>query len=149
MKKNIFGILVCAVVGFTTQMNAQELGLRFGNVLENNVAIDALVDIKNNSRVHANLSFSDRGLGVSALWNLSFLPINDYPDLHWYVGAGPYTILGKDFDLGLASEIGVEYQFIDFPMTIGLDWRPQLEIVDHTTFRAGGFGLNVRYQFSK
>lgn len=141
---NLTALFLMFNIVSTTQ--AQEIGLRLGNVLENSVAIDGLLEIKGNNRVHANLSFSDQGLGVSGLWGLEFKPINDFPDLHWYAGAGPYAIIGKRFDLGLATEIGIEYQFLDYPITLGFDLRPQLEIIDKTRLLFNQFGLNIRYQ---
>ena len=146
MKKTLF-ILISFIS--ICSLSAQEIGIRFGSGLGNNVAIDGILSIGEYSRVHADVTFSDDGLGAAALWNFSFEPINDFPDLHWYMGAGPFTVIGDDFDLGVAGEIGIEYEFLDIPLIIGLDWRPSLEIIDHTDFSAGGFGLNIRYQLNR
>ncbi len=130
-------------------ISAQEIGIRFGSGLENNVAIDGILSVGEYNRVHADVTFSKNGIGAAALWNFTFEPINDFPDLHWYMGAGPFAVIGDDFDLGVAGEIGIEYQFLDIPLIIGLDWRPAFELIDHTSFSARGFGLNVRYQFNR
>ena len=130
-------------------VSAQEIGIRFGSGIGNNVAIDGILAIGEYNRVHADLTFSGQGIGAAALWNFTFEPINDFPDLHWYMGAGPFAVIGDNFDLGVAGEIGIEYQFLDIPLIIGLDWRPALEVIDHTSFSASGFGLNVRYQFNR
>lgn len=146
MKKTL---LILAALLALTHVSAQEIGIRFGSGLENNVAIDGIFSIGEYSRVHTDVAFSNAGLGVAALWNFSFEPINDFPDLHWYLGAGPFAVIGDDFDLGVAGEIGIEYQFLDIPLIIGLDWRPTLEVIDHTRFSISGVGLNVRYQFNR
>lgn len=146
MKKTLF-ILISFFAFYN--LSAQEIGLRFGPGLGNSLAIDGIFSMGEYTRVHTDLTFSDDGLGAAALWNFSFEPINDFPDLHWYVGAGPYTVIGDDFDLGVAGEIGIEYQFLDIPLIIGLDVRPALEIIDDTSFSGTGFGLNVRYQFHR
>ena len=146
MKKAL--LLISSIITLT-QVSAQEIGIRFGSGLGNNVAIDGIFSIGEYSRVHTDLTFSNNGLGAAALWNFSFEPINDFPDLHWYLGAGPYTVIGDDFDLGVAGEIGIEYQFLNIPLILGIDYRPGLEIIDHTKFYANRFGLNVRYQFNR
>ena len=147
MKKVLF---ILSTLFTMHNLSAQEIGIRFGSsLIGNNVAIDGLFSIGEYSRVHTDLTFSDNGVGAAALWNFSFEPINDFPDLHWYIGAGPFTVIGDDFDLGVAGEIGIEYEFLDLPLTIGLDWRPGFEIIDNTDFHATGFGLNVRYQLNR
>lgn len=147
MKK---AFIILSTIFAIHNISAQEIGIRFGSgVIGNDVAIDGIFSIGEYSRVHTDLTFSNHGVGAAALWNFSFEPINDFPDLHWYLGAGPFAIIGDDFDLGVAGEIGIEYQFLELPLIIGLDWRPGLEIIDHTSFSATGFGLNVRYQFHR
>lgn len=58
MRKTFFFILLLAglVVGsLTTQ--AQEIGIRFGHINGNNVALDGIFSTGEFSRVHANVSF--------------------------------------------------------------------------------------------
>jgi hypothetical protein len=55
--------------------------------------------------------------------------------------------IGENFRLGAAGEVGAEYAFSEVPITIGLDFRPYLFLVEVTEFRAG-FGLNVRWRFN-
>lgn len=143
--------LVLLVVGLalisTFELQAQELGLRFGNVNGNNVALDGVFSLGDFSRVHADVSFGNGGLGIDALWNPIYDNISD-SDFKWYAGFGPSLFLADDFKFGVAGEIGVEYPFTDVPITIGLDWRPYFILVEKTTFDAGGFGLNIRWRFN-
>ncbi|GMQ25348.1 hypothetical protein Aoki45_20300 [Algoriphagus sp. oki45] len=133
-------------VALTIQSQAQELGLRFGNVNGNNVALDGVFALGDFSRVHANLSFGNDGVGIDALWNPVYDNIAD-SDFKWYAGFGPSLFLADDFRFGVAGEIGAEYLFTDVPITLGLDWRPYFILVEETTFDAGGFGLNIRWRF--
>ena len=129
------------------ESQAQELGIRFGNVNGNNVALDGVFSLGDFSRVHANLSFGNDGVGIDALWNPIYDDIAD-SDFKWYAGFGPSLFLADDFRFGVAGEIGAEYPFSEVPITIGLDWRPYFILVETTNFDAGGFGLNIRWRFN-
>ena len=70
-----------------------------------------------------------------------------------YAGPGARlgTWVGKDysgFDLGLAGQIGLEYNF-SFPMQISLDWKPIWHFIgdDHKGFDGYGAALGLRYRF--
>lgn len=127
--------------------SAQELGVRFGDVLGNSVAVDGVFGAGKFSRIHANLSFGD-GVGVEALWDFIYRPLGGEA-FNWYVGVGPSMLINDPFLLGASGEIGLEYRFNGAPIALGLDWRPTLYIVEKTDFDAGGFGLNIRYVFGR
>lgn len=143
MKKIV--ILALIIFGVISVSNAQEVGVRFGDVTGGNVAIDGVFSLGEFTRVHADVSFGD-GLGIDALWDFLYRPLGEEA-FYWYVGAGPYTFIGSDFKLGAVGEIGLEYHFNEVPLAIGADWRPYLEIIDNTSFGANSFGLNVRFCF--
>lgn len=142
MKKLIIGLLLVS----TMSLSAQELGIRFGNFTNNNVAVDGVFELGQFSRVHANVSFGD-GVGIDALWDFLYRPL-DGESLYWYAGFGPSAYFGNDFLLGASGEIGLEYAFNSVPIVIGIDYRPTFWIVEKTSFSADGFGLNVRYRFN-
>lgn len=127
-------------------VRSQEIGIRFGDVTGNDVAVDGVFSSGKFSRIHADVSFGNGGVGADALWDFIYKPI-DGDNLKWYLGAGPSVFIGDDFLLGASGEVGLEYRFDEVPIALGLDWRPTLWIVEETDFHAGGFGLNVRYVF--
>jgi len=129
------------------ESQAQEIGIRFGNVNGNNVAIDGVFAVGDFSRVHGDLSFGNDGVGIDALWNPVYDNIST-SDFKWYAGFGPSLYLSDNFKFGVAGEIGAEYPFAEVPITIGLDWRPYFILVEDTNFDAGGFGLNIRWRFN-
>ena len=109
MRKTLFFTMILAGLflgSISTQ--AQELGLRFGHINGNNVALDGIFSTGEFSRVHGNLSFGQDGLGLDALWNPIYDDIED-TDFKWYAGFGPSVYLSDDFRLGGAGEVGVEY----------------------------------------
>ncbi len=147
MKKLVLAVVV--VMASFTFTNAQEIGLRFGAINSNgSVAVDGVFGLSKFSRVHADVAFGNNGISVDALWDFLYRPLSGEA-FNWYVGAGPYAFLGNPFALGIAGELGIEYRFNEVPIVLGFDWRPQLEIVSNTNFYAGGFGLNVRWNFGK
>lgn len=139
-------LLVLAFIGAIQFARAQEIGIRFGDVSGGDVAVDGVFSLGNMSRVHADISFGDGGVGIDALWDFIYKPV-DGESLKWYVGVGPSMVINDEFLLGASGEIGLEYRFQEAPIAIGLDWRPTLWIVEETKFYTGGFGLNVRYVF--
>lgn len=131
-------------LSISAALSAQEIGIRFGEVSGNNIAVDG-VFIFEGSRIHTNVSFGE-GLGIDALYDFVYKPISD-EDINWYAGVGPSTYIEDDFYLGVSGEIGLEYVFKNAPIVIGFDYRPTFWIIEETDFEWGGFGLNIRYVF--
>ncbi|MBC2844775.1 outer membrane insertion C- signal [Winogradskyella flava] len=136
-------IVLGLVLLLSTTINAQEIGVRFGEVTGNNIAVDGVFEF-DGSRIHANVSFGD-GLGLDALYDFIYESLED--ELYWYAGVGASTFIEDDFNLGVSGEIGLEYQFDSAPIVIGFDYRPTFWIIDDTSFKWDGFGVNVRYRF--
>jgi hypothetical protein len=143
MKKLFFISII--FLAFHGLANAQELGLRFGNVSAGNIAIDGVFDLSKFNRIHADVSFGN-GVGIDALWDFLHKPLGKEA-LSWYMGAGPYIQIDDPFWLGAAFEAGLEYNFNSVPIVLGFDWRPRLSIIETTDFHVEGFGFNVRYVF--
>lgn len=146
MRKSLlfFSLIFIGALG----AQAQELGVRFGNVIGGDVAIDAVFSAGEFSRIHADLSFGNDVVGIDALWDFLYRPFEaEGETFFWYVGAGPFLGIGDDFSLGAAGEIGVEYHFKGAPLALGMDWRPALKVVDETDFFVDGFGVNLRFVF--
>lgn len=143
MKNFILSALLFGALQFG---NAQEIGIRFGDVARNNVALDAVFATGKFNRIHADISFGGDGVGVDALWDFLYKPLGG-ESFNWYVGAGPSMSIDDDFWFGVSGEIGLEYRFKGAPIALGIDYRPTFWIVDESDFHAGGFGCNVRYVF--
>jgi len=57
----IIGLSTC------TFSRAQELGVRFGDISGGNAAIDGVFSLGKFSRIHADVSFGNSGVGIGAL----------------------------------------------------------------------------------
>ena len=126
--------------------NAQELGLRFGYSGAANVAIDGVFSLSKFSRVHADVAFGNGAVDIDVLWDFLYKPLGDEA-FNWYLGVGPYIRIDDPFHLGVVAEAGLEYHFKGAPISLGLDWRPRVSIIENTDFYADSFGLNLRYVF--
>ena len=140
-------VLLWALFYASQFVNAQEIGFRLGNVAGGSAAIDGVFELGKFNRIHTDVSFGDGGVGVEALWDFLYKPV-DGETLKWYVGVGPPVFFGNpDPFIGASGEIGLEYRFEEVPIVLGLDWRPTLWILEDTKFHAGSFGFNARYVF--
>ncbi len=144
--KKILTILVFAII-FSSGLQAQELGIRFGDVLGNDVALDALFGAGEFSRIHADVSFGN-AVGVEALWDFVYRPLGGEA-FFWYAGVGASMLFDDPFWLGASGEIGLSYTFNSVPISLSADWRPTFYIIEDTDFHAGGFGINARWVFGK
>ena len=147
MKKLITIITLSGIVFLSTpDAKAQEVGVRFGEVVGGNAAIDAMFSAGKFSRIHADVSFGGNGLGVEALYDFLYRPLGDEA-FTWYVGVGPSILIDDPFFFGVSGEIGIDYHFSGAPLALGFDWRPTLWLIETTDLTGNGFGLNIRYVF--
>jgi hypothetical protein len=137
-------LLLALTTFFSYSSKAQEVGIRWGDVVGNDFAIDGVFGLGEFSRIHADVSFGN-GVGVEALWDFLYRPLGE--SFNWYVGAGPSLYIDDPLWLGISGEVGLEYHFDGAPIAIGADWRPTFFLIDDTDFEAGGFGVNIRYVF--
>lgn len=142
-------ILVIVLLIISVKVNAQEIGIRLGNFGKNNVAIDGIVNFDDATRLHGDITFG-KGIGANLLYDFKVDNINIADlDFQYYFGTGVSTFIGSPFILGVNGEAGIEYLFKEIPITIGLDWRPQLNIISKTALKLGHFGLNIRYRINE
>lgn len=143
-------ILLLTAFGLISYLGfSQEVGVRVGDVLGNDIAVDAIFQTGKFNRLHADVSFGS-GVGVELLWDFLYKPFNvESETFNWYVGAGPSFLFDDPFWLGFSGEAGIEYRFSGAPIALGLDWRPTFFLIDETDFHGGGFGFNARFIFGR
>lgn len=140
----LFAVLLTAFS--THDVSAQsnwELGVRLGD----DVAIDATIPLSAKPRLHAAAYFgNDFGLAGYFDWMFS---LDGGPNgLKFYPGVGPEFYFGDDFNFGIAGDFGAEYSF-DFPLTIGLDWRPGFILTNSGDFHSRNWGFTARFRFGE
>lgn len=146
MKKTI--IIVAAIFCFAFAASAQPraIGLRGGYGAE----LSYQHSLGENF-VEADLGWSYHGAWLTGIYDF-LIPLQDGFNLYAGPGAqlGVYHYVKNDemhsgFDLGLAGQVGVEYNF-NIPLQLSLDWRPSFTFFD-SYFDYFGLSLGVRYRF--
>lgn len=124
---------------------SQEIGVRFGEVLGNDLALDAVFGSGEFHRLHADLSFGN-DFGLELLWDFVYRPFGGEA-FYYYLGVGPSLLFSDPLFFGISGEAGLEYHFKSIPIAVGADWRPTYFFVDDSYFESGGFGFNARFVF--
>ena len=157
--KKIF-LTVIMAVGFIALASAQDyrtgIGLRAGYP----AGLTIKHFISNSTALEGLLSTRWRGFVITGLFE-SHRQFADVQNLNWYYGFGAhigfwngsynynywgdpgesYTVVGIDGILGL------EYNFEEFPVNIGLDWKPAFNIIGYQGFWGDGAAFSIRYIF--
>ncbi len=144
IKAFIFSITLLAFT--VSDIKAQsnwEAGIRFGD----HFAIDATIPISAKPRLHAAAYFGN-DLTLGAYFDWMFSMEGGPTGLKFYPGVGPEFYFGTDFNIGIAGDFGAEYSF-DFPLTVGLDWRPGFMITDGGNLYSGNWGIIARFRFGE
>lgn len=150
--KKIFALLVLfATVSFTVAAQPRAIGVRAGYGIEASYQHSVA-----NNFVEADLGFNfgeRNALMVTALYD--FVIASAY-NFNFYVGPGAqlglYTF--NDYEghtnvgvgLGVAGQIGVEYEIPAAPINISLDWRPSYHFTG-LGWRGENVMLGFRYRF--
>ncbi len=152
MKKIVFILLLIAGLTAKAQDYEQAVGLRGG--LYNGITYKKFITA--DKAIEGILHTRWQGWELVGLLEYH-QPIVDVPDLYWFYGygahigffdaeyspygTGAYTVLGVD------GIIGLEYNIPRAPITIGLDWKPFINLVGYTHVFGDGGALSIRYTF--
>ncbi len=126
-----------------------EVGIRTGF---NDFALDATIPFKA-PRLHLAAYFGGYGIagndfGLGGYFDWMFV-LNDGPEgLKFYPGVGPEVFFGANANIGVAGDFGAEYSF-EFPLTVGLDWRPRVMLTNNEGFSASNWGFFARFRFGE
>ena len=107
-KLSVTLITIGILAGF---VHAQEIGVRFGDIVGNDVAVDVVFGSRG-QRVHADVSFGD-GVGVEVLVDVVMRPLSGEA-FYYYLGIGPFAWIGDPVRLGVSAELGLEYGILGF-----------------------------------
>ncbi|MGE5106585.1 MAG: hypothetical protein ACM3H8_03515 [Sphingobacteriales bacterium] len=149
MKKLIALLSIITLISITSKTNAQDyrhqLGVRIGSVdqvlstgftykynFNSNNGIEAIFDLKDD-------------IALGALYERK-TPLGSPAGLSWYYGAGGYVGFGNENNLGATGILGLDYQFTgNLPLSVSIDWKPELNLVKDVAFRAATIGVSVRF----
>jgi hypothetical protein len=158
MKKFLPAFLFISLLSISKQSTAQDyktaLGIRLSTdaaVINNSVSIKHFLNEK--LAIEGFLSFRDP-VAIGGLLEVH-KPLPSTEGLKWFYGAGVY--LGFDSDrakasrnlMGAMGTVGLDYKFVNVPLNLSLDWKPELNIVDDINFEPAAVGFTARFTFGK
>ena len=120
------------------------LGVRLSNSTPTlNNSITGKYFVTDRSAVEGIISFGSR-FGIGGLLEIH-KPTN-IDGLKWFYGAGGYVGFesGNTY-LGPTGILGIDYKFVNVPINLSLDWKPELDIIPDINFVPDAFALSVRF----
>ncbi|MFO7658586.1 MAG: hypothetical protein R6W78_16120 [Bacteroidales bacterium] len=158
MKKTLLTSIIVLLFAFSlkSQNYLTGVGLRLGTF--NGFTVKHFVG--STSALEGLLSFRWSGFVITGLYEFQ-QPVKNTKQLDWFVGGGAhigfwnhssyyrrpqdyegtYTAIGFDFIIGL------EYTFIDPPISLAIDWKPSFNLNDGYYWWGDGIALTARYYF--
>ncbi len=162
MKKLLFAIFLSSCISSLNGLHAQDyktaLGVRLSSAaasVNNSISIKHFISA--NTAVEGLFSFGDP-LAFGVLLE-KHKPLSS-EGLRYYYGAGGYLSFPKtynpnkqknevDVNVGAQGVIGLDYKFVNVPLNISLDWKPELNIVSDINFEPAAIGFTARFTFGK
>lgn len=166
MKKIIVSLLLVLAICFATKVSAQDnsqstgyktaLGVRLSNtapMVNNSITLKHFLNER--AAVEALFSFGDP-LALGALFEIH-KPLST-SGIQWYYGGGGYIAFVKTFNpnknrdetntnFGGQGVIGLDYKFVNIPLNLSLDWKPELNIIGDINFEPAAIGFSARFTF--
>jgi hypothetical protein len=158
MKKIILTLTL--VIFISAYSSAQDyntgVGIRLG--FSNGLTLKHFVSQK--SAFEGLLSTRWRGFEITGLYEVHNNAF-DVERLNWYYGGGAHLGIWNGDDtynswgekgvnyvvIGIDGVLGIEYNFAEVPINIGLDWKPAFNLSGYTGFWGDGGALSIRYIF--
>lgn len=160
MKKVMFFSLLIAAIGFTTTVSAQAyktgIGVRLSSsqaMVNNSITLKHFLNER--AAIEALFSFGDP-LAIGALYEIH-KPLST-EGLQWFYGGGGYLGFVKsynpnkqknetDLNVGAQGVLGLDYKFVNLPLNISLDWKPELNLVSDINFEPAAIAFSARFTF--
>jgi len=160
MKKIISISLFITAIAFTTTASAQAyktgVGVRLSSaqaMVNNSISLKHFLNER--SAIEVLFSFGDP-LAIGALYEVH-KPFSS-EGLQWFYGGGGYLGFVKtwnptknrnetDVNVGAQGVLGLDYKFVNLPLNLSLDWKPELNLVSDINFEPAAIGFTARFTF--
>jgi hypothetical protein len=158
MKKLGFTILLAFFLFSFSQAQDYNTGIGVRGGFANGLTIKHFVSSK--SAFEGIIASRWRGVELTLLYEVHGRAFHT-ERLNWYVGFGGhigfwdgrYTnkYWGNDGEkytvIGIDGILGLEYNFVEIPFNISVDWKPAFNLFGYSGFWADGGALSLRYIF--
>ena len=144
MKKTL--ILIAALLSFAVVASAQSraIGIRagYGGELSYQHSLG-------NNFAEFDLGWFANGFDVVGIYDFI---IAGTGEVNLYAGPGAQVGFynyegGQAMNVGVAGQLGVEWNFPAVPLSLSLDWRPVFFFLNNGGFGYDSVGLGLRYRF--
>jgi len=148
-------MIFCLATILKAQDYKTGIGLRFG--LTNGLTIKHFFSEKTAVNVLATSRW--HGLMFTGLFERQH-PLFAVEHLKWYYGAGahyghwrgydnhPWFSDNKNYNvLGLDAVVGIEYCLTGSPISVGIDWKPELNLIGYKGLWIAEGAVSIRYMF--
>ena len=144
MKKTL--IILVAFLGMSVAASAQSraIGIRagYGGELSYQHSVGS-------NFMEFDLGWFSKGFDVVGIYDFI---IAGTGEVNLYAGPGAQLGFynydgGSKINIGLAGQLGVEWNFPSVPLQLSLDWRPVFLFLNNHGFRYDSVGLGLRYRF--
>jgi len=155
-------LLVSGFCFATTTLSAQDyktaLGIRLSNsapMVNNSITLKHFLNER--TAIEALFSFGDP-LAIGGLVEVH-KPLST-AGLQWYYGGGAYLGFVKTYNptknvnetntnFGGQGVVGLDYKFVNLPLNLSIDWKPELNLVSDINFEPAAIGFTARFVFGK
>lgn len=109
-----------------------------------------------NAAAEGILTYRWKGVNLAGLAEFH-IPVFDTEGMSLYYGGGLHLGVwdgglaldqassGKNFNVGIDGIVGLEYAFPDLPFLIGMDWKPNFNIIQDSRLIIDEISLVMRY----
>jgi hypothetical protein len=87
-------------------------------------------------------SFDPVALGVLAEVHH---PVSSAPGLRWLFGGGGFMRFSEGVGGGAQGILGLDYKFLNIPLNLTIDWKPELHFTDGVLFEPAAVGFSARF----
>jgi hypothetical protein len=156
MKKLIFTFLIALFLISNGYAQDYKTGIGFRGGLSNGLTVKHFIGQK--SALEGLIASRWKGLEVTGLYEIHNQAF-DTQRLNWYFGFGGHIGFWNGDDakwgtpgtsytvVGIDGILGVEYNFKEVPLNIGLDWKPAFNLSGYSGFWGDGGAISIRYIF--
>lgn len=160
MKKIVFYTLLSSLIFLSQQLQAQAYKTSAGIRAGDPTGLSVKHFISGADAIEGIVAWRWRGLQATALYERHATAFN-VEQLNWYYGAGAHVGFfdgykdhpffdKEDYNksyvvIGVDGILGLEYDIREIPLTVSLDWKPEINIIGYSGTWLGGGGLSVRY----
>ncbi len=157
MKKKLFTFIVVTFIMGSVMAQDYTTGIGLRGGLYNGITIKHFIG--ENSAFEGLIATRWGSVDLTALYELHRDNAFGVERLNWYYGIGGHiglwngdlipnsTTSGSYLAVGVDGIIGIEYNFVELPINVSLDWKPRFNILGYSKFYGDAGAFSIRYIF--